>query len=59
MVDTGASLTMVMEAWAKVHGLKVVPSTSEVHVMAASGAWCSIVGKVDMVLQMGSVRSYT
>lgn len=53
MVDTGAAMTLVTEAWAKAHGLKVSEGPA-VEVTGAGGAKITIIGNTSMTVQLAT-----
>ena len=51
MVDTGASITLVMRKWAEAHGLSVMPVTS-ISISGANSNPVETVGTCSMMLQL-------
>ena len=51
MVDSGAAITLVTVAWARVHGLKVTPKTG-LAIRSANGDMVDILGTTAMTLQL-------
>ena len=51
MIDTGAAITLVTQAWATAHGLKVAQA-KKISVKGAGGAAIPVVGQTQFTIQL-------